>query len=162
MIFSNLRPRRDLFAVYPQLNVFTTTCGSLSESKPEPHLTTRHMILSLADNYLCYMGPKSPYNFFLFWYLTNYLRLKLRTNGNVERRGPLLWNGSKSNCCLRIQTDPFAFSTVLSRLSDQKISMKCYLILRKLRRKRKLKKNNITSLKDKATDVNVFALSLTI
>ena len=47
MIFSNLRFTIDDFTVYSQVNVFTTTCDSLSESKPEPHHTTRHTVLSL-------------------------------------------------------------------------------------------------------------------
>ena len=76
--------------------------------------------------------------YFLFWYLTNYLLLKLQRNGSSERREALLWTGRKSNSCLRSHTDPFAFSTVLPRLSKQKISMKFYLILRKLDRTRKI------------------------
>ena len=36
--------------------------------------------------YLCYKEQKSPYNFFHILIFTNYLRLKLRTNGNIERR----------------------------------------------------------------------------
>ena len=50
MISNNLRLTTDNFTAYPQVNVFTTTCGSLSESKPEPHHTTRHIILSLDDD----------------------------------------------------------------------------------------------------------------
>ena len=34
--------------------------------------------------------------------------------------------------------DPFALVTALPRSSDQKILMKCYLILRKLHRKREI------------------------
>ena len=37
-----------------------------------------------------------------------------------------------STSCLRNHTDPFDFSTALPRLSDQKIGMKCYLILLKI------------------------------
>ena len=49
--FSNLRLTIDDFTAYPQVNVFTTTCGSLSESKPEPQYTTRHIILSLGNHF---------------------------------------------------------------------------------------------------------------
>ena len=45
MFFSNLRLTIDDFTAYPQVNVFTTTCGSFSESKPEPHHATGHVIL---------------------------------------------------------------------------------------------------------------------
>ena len=48
--FSNLRVTIDDFTAYPQVSVFTTTCGSLSESKPEPHHTIWHINLSLDDN----------------------------------------------------------------------------------------------------------------
>ena len=51
MIFSNLWLTIHDFTAYPQVSVFTTTCGSHSESKPEPHHTTRHIILSLDDDY---------------------------------------------------------------------------------------------------------------
>ena len=44
MIFGNLRLTIEDFTVYPQVNVFTTTCSSLSESKPEPQHNTRHTI----------------------------------------------------------------------------------------------------------------------
>ena len=50
---------------------------------------------------------------------------------------PLL-SGRKSNWSLRTYTDPFAFRTVFQRLWDQKISMWCFLILRKLHRTRKI------------------------
>ena len=63
----------------------------------------------VTDNYLCYKEPKSPYNFFLILILTNYLRLKLQTNGNIERRVALLCSGRTSTSCLRSHTDPFAF-----------------------------------------------------
>ena len=39
----------DDFTAYPQVNVFTTTCGSFSESTPEPQHTTRLIILRLID-----------------------------------------------------------------------------------------------------------------
>ena len=86
----------------------------------------------VTDDYICYKEPKNPYNFFLFKYLTNYLSLKLRTNCNIERRGPLLCTARTSTFSLRSHKDPFAFFTTLPRRSDQKISMKCYLILRKI------------------------------
>ena len=44
----------------------------------------------------------------------------------------------------------------------RKVSMYRYLILRKLHHARKIFDNIIIFLKDKPTDVNVFALSLTI
>ena len=37
-------------------------------------------------------GTKNPLQLFLL-ILTNYLRLKLRTIGNIERRVPLSWSG---------------------------------------------------------------------
>ena len=40
----------------------------------------------VTDDYLCYKELKRPYNFFPILILTNYLRLKLRTNGNIEGR----------------------------------------------------------------------------
>ena len=83
-------------------------------------------------NYLCYKEQKSPYNFFHILIFTNYLRLKLRTNGNIDRRE--LDSGLEGNQTVCSHTDPFAFSTVLPQLSDQKISRQCYLILRKLQR----------------------------
>ena len=85
------------------------------------------------DHYLCYKEPKSPYNFFLlFQYLTNYLSLKLRTNGNIERRRAILWTTRASTFSLRSHKNPFAIVTALPRCSDPKIRMKCYLNLRKL------------------------------
>ena len=64
----------------------------------------------LTDDYLCYKETKSPYNFFsYFWYLTNYLCLKLRTNCNIERWAALLCSGRISTSCLRSHTDPFTF-----------------------------------------------------
>ena len=49
--------------------------------------------------------------FLLFYYLTNYLTLKLRKNANTERRvvGLLLCSGRTSTSCLCSHTDPFAF-----------------------------------------------------
>ena len=53
MIFSNLRLTIDDFTAYQPVNIFfTMTCGSLSETKPEPHRTTRHIILSLGHKSL--------------------------------------------------------------------------------------------------------------
>ena len=54
--------------------------------------------------------------------LTNYLSLKLRRNGNIERQGALIWTERASTFCLRSQRDPFAFFIALARLSDQKIN----------------------------------------
>ena len=54
-------------------------------------------------------------------------------NGNVERRGALLWSGRTSTSCLRSPTDPFAFFTGLPATFRPEISMKHYLNLRKLR-----------------------------
>ena len=59
MIFSNLRLTTDDFTAYPQVNVFTATCSSLSESKPEPQHTTRHIILSLVDDKQRNTGKKT-------------------------------------------------------------------------------------------------------
>ena len=80
----------------------------------------------------------NEHSFFLFQYLTNYLSLKLRTSENNERPGALLWTESASIFCLRSPKDPFGFFIALPRSSDQKISMKCYLILCKLHRTRKI------------------------
>ena len=63
----------------------------------------------VTDDYLCYKEPKSSSKCFLILNLTNYLSLKFRTNGNIERRGDLLWTGRKSSSCLRSQTDPLCF-----------------------------------------------------
>ena len=90
------------------------------------------MSFIVTDDYLCYKEPKSPYNFFLFIYLTNYLSLKLRTNGNIVRRGPLLRTVRTSTFNLWSHSDPIAFFTTLPRVSDQKMSLKYYFILRKL------------------------------
>ena len=66
--------------------------------------------INVNDDYLCYKEQKSPYNFFHILIFTNYLRLKLRTNGNIERRVDLLWTGRILTCCLCSHTDPLAFS----------------------------------------------------
>ena len=50
IFFKYLRLIMDDFTAYPLVTVFTTTCDSLSESKPEPHHATRHIILSLVDH----------------------------------------------------------------------------------------------------------------
>ena len=68
----------------------------------------------------------------------NYLILKLRTNGNIERREALLWTVSTSTSCLRSHADPFAFFTALPRVADQKIDIKCDLISHKLHGARKI------------------------
>ena len=70
--------------------------------------------------------------FFLFKNLVNYLSLKHRTNGNIERRLALLWTVRASTFRFRSHKDPFAFLTALPRRSDPKIRMKYYMILRKL------------------------------
>ena len=62
----------------------------------------------LTDDYLRYKEPKSPYTF-LFQYLTNYLSLKLRTNGIVERWDALLCTVRTSTFTLHSHKDPFAF-----------------------------------------------------
>ena len=64
MIFSNLRLTIDDFTAYRQVNVFTTICGSLSDSKPEPQHITRHIILSLDYNIHCM--AKSFQTFLIF------------------------------------------------------------------------------------------------
>ena len=57
----------------------------------------------------------------------------------VTLRPPELGTATRGNQSLRASTfslrshkDPFAFVRALPRTSDQKIRMKCYLILRKL------------------------------
>ena len=49
----------------------------------------------------------------------------------------LLWTVRTTTFSLRSHKDPIAFFTAL-RVSDHKITMKCYLILRKLHRIRKI------------------------
>ena len=66
----------------------------------------------------------------------NYLSLKLRTNGNVERRGA--FSGRTSTFNLRSDRDSIAFFTALPRVSDLKIIVKCYLILLKVHGTRKI------------------------
>ena len=83
-------------------------------------------------------GTKKSLQLFLVLILTNYLSLKLRTNGNIERQEALLWTVRASTFSLYSHKDPFTFFTALPRRSDQKISMQCYLILRKLHRTRKI------------------------
>ena len=56
----------------------------------------------------------------------------------MERRRALLWTVRTSTFSLCSHSDLFALFTALPRLSDQKISMECYLILRKLHRARKI------------------------
>ena len=75
---------------------------------------------------------------FLFQYLTNYLSLKLRTNGSIERRRALLWTVRTSTFSLRSHKDPLAFVTAFPRSSDQEIRMKSYFILRKIHGTRKI------------------------
>ena len=48
------------------------------------------------------------------------------------------WRTAHATFSLRSHKDPFAFFTALPRHSDQKISMKCYLILCKLHRTLKI------------------------
>ena len=61
------------------------------------------------------------------------------TNGNIERRRALLWTVRASTFSFRNHRDPIAFFIALPRVSDQKISKKFYLILRKLHSKLFLK-----------------------
>ena len=51
----------------------------------------------VTDDYLCYKEQKSLYNLFHILIFT----LKLRTNGNIERRVDLLWIGRTSTFSLR-------------------------------------------------------------
>ena len=100
----------------------------------------------VTDDYLCYKEPKSPNNFFLIL-IYNELSLKFRTNGNIERRRALLWTVRATTFRLRSHKDPIAFLTAMPRRSDQKISLKCYFILRKLHRTSKIFfQNNVTYL----------------
>ena len=109
----------------------------------------------VTDGYLCYKEPKSPYNVFLIFIFTELFNLKLRTPDNIEWRVALLSNGRISTSCLWSHTDPFGFSTVLGLpwLSDQKISMFCYMILRKIHHTSKILLKTDPSLLDKPTDI---------
>ena len=75
------------------------------------------------DDYLRYKKTKQ---------LTNYLSLKLRTNGNIERRELFPCTLRTSTFSSRSHKDPFGFFTTLPRRSDQKMSMKWYLFLPEL------------------------------
>ena len=78
----------------------------------------------VTDNYLSYKEPKKVLTtFFLFWYLTNYLRLKLRTNGNIERQGALLSTGGKSNC-LRVAQIPLLSLQCCRDFQSRKLACK--------------------------------------
>ena len=59
-------------------------------------------------------------------------------NGNTDRQRAILWTVRASTFSFRSHKDPFAFFTALPRRSDHKISVKFYLILRKLHRTRKI------------------------
>ena len=99
----------------------------------EKHKGIRRVSATIVtDDYLCYKGPKSPYNFILILIFSELFKFKT-------------WDGELFSGLVRISTfslrshrDHFAFFTALPRLSDQKISMKCFFILRKLHRARKI------------------------
>ena len=80
-------------------------------------------VIIITDDYLYYKQPKSSYNFFLVLIFNELYKFKTLDNGNIERRGALLWTLRTSTFSLRNHTDPFAFFTALPWLSDQKISM---------------------------------------
>ena len=92
----------------------------------------------LIEEYLRYKKPKSPYNFFLILIINKLFKFKFRTNGNVERQRALLWTLRATIFRLRSHKDHFSFFIALPHCSDQKIRMKCYLILRKLHWTRKI------------------------
>ena len=71
--------------------------------------------------------------FYLILIFDELFKLKLRTNGYIERRRTLL-----STFILRSHRDPIAFFTALPRVPDQKIRMQCCLILLKLHQTRKI------------------------
>ena len=97
------------------------------------NLQSGRQISAIIDDYLCYMElKKSLQRISYFSYLTNYLSLKLRTYVNVERLGVLIWTVRTSTFNLRSHRDLITFFTAFPRVSDQKISMKCYFILCKL------------------------------
>ena len=52
-------------------------------------------------------------------------------NDNTERCEQLLWSVRTSPFSLHSHRDPIAFYAALLRVSDKKITMKCYFILRK-------------------------------
>ena len=76
----------------------------------------------LTDYYLCYKETKCPYNFFLILISNEFICLKLRTNGNIERRGALLWTVRTSTFSLRSHRDPFVFSTALRDFQTRKLA----------------------------------------
>ena len=51
LVTLSYKPVQTNFTACPQVNGFTTTCASFSESKPEPHHAARHIIRSLGNKY---------------------------------------------------------------------------------------------------------------
>ena len=96
-------------------------------------------VIIVSDDYLCYKEQKIPYIFFLILIFNELFKFKTSDERQLwKTASPLLWTVRASTFSLRSHKDPFAFDSVLPRSSDQKIRMKCYLILRKLHRTRKI------------------------
>ena len=78
-------------------------------------------IIIVTDDYV--IRNEKILTIFFILIFNELLNLKLRTNGNIERRGALLWTVRASTFSLRSHRDLFAFVRALPRLSDQKISI---------------------------------------
>ena len=79
-----------------------------------------------------YKEWKSHYNVFLILIFNEIFKLKTSDERQHWKTRRLLWTVRASTFNLHSDKDPFAFVTALPRSSEQKIRMKCYLILRKL------------------------------
>ena len=91
----------------------------------------------VTDDYLCYKEPKNPNNFFLILIFKELFEFETSEELQHWKTETILRTVRASTFSLRSHKDPFSFFTALPRRSDQKISMKSYLILPKLRRTRK-------------------------
>ena len=94
-------------------------------------------------------------NFSLFEYLTNYLRLKLRTNENIQRRGALLWTGRHQAVVYAVTQIPLLSLQCCRNFQTRKVSCNAIWFYVNYIEHVKFFVNNITSWQDKHTNVNV-------